>query len=114
MYYYSTYIKKIYFFTLLSKTLWARHLYSSMEGIENKDGQLIRVPSCSLGGLYNTLYFSHSAQSITITYYFKMLTVYYLLHAITFKIGLFPITFLLPITYYPMSGTMHIDNIPAM
>ena len=32
-----------------------------MEGIENKDWQLIRVPSCSLGGLYNTLHFSHSA-----------------------------------------------------
>ena len=28
----------------------------------------------------------------------------YLLHAITLKIGLLPITFLLPITYYPMSG----------
>ena len=71
------------------------------------DGQLIRVPSCSLGRLYSTLYLSHSAQSITITYYFN------LLHAITFKIGLFPITFLLPITYYPMSGAIHINNIPA-
>ena len=33
------------------------------------------------------------------------LTIYYLLQAITLKIGLLPITFLLPITYYPMSGT---------
>ena len=46
--------------------------------------------------------------------YLKILTVYYLLHATTLKFGLLPITFLLPITYYPMSGTIHIDNIPAM
>ena len=46
--------------------------------------------------------------------YLKILTVYYLLHAITLKISLLPITFLLPITYYSMSGTIHIDNIPAM
>ena len=57
--------------------------------------------------------------------YLKILTVYYLLHAITLKFGLLPITFLLPITreihnllsaitYYPMSGTIHTDNKPAM
>ena len=46
--------------------------------------------------------------------YLKILTVYYLLHAITLKFSLLPITFLLPITYYSMSGTIHIDNIPAM
>ena len=46
--------------------------------------------------------------------YFKILTVYYLLHAITLKVSLLPITFLLPITYYSMSGTIHIDNILAM
>ena len=32
------------------------------------------------------------------------LLVYYLLQAITLKIRLLPITFLLPITYYPMSA----------
>ena len=46
--------------------------------------------------------------------YLEILTVYYLLHAITLKFGLLPITFLLPITYYPMSGAIHIDNIPTM
>ena len=48
--------------------------------------------------------------------YSKILAVYYLLHAITLKFGLLPtyLLFLLPITYYPMSGTIHIDNIPAM
>ena len=47
--YYSMYIKKMYFFTLLSKPCGLGIYTHLMEGSENKDGQQIRVPSCSHG-----------------------------------------------------------------
>ena len=66
------YIKEMYFFTLLSKTGQGIYTYL-MEGIENKDGQLIRVPSCSHGGLYNTLHFSHSVHLMAVMVIFTKL-----------------------------------------